>query len=493
MATELHECAVEVIALVASAGGLDALAIVLRDLPSQFPAAVVVYQHLGNQDSVMPEILARRAGRAVTWARDGQILTPGQVIVGPPRTCMELTPDGFCRLHRLDGVGVQRFDVLLSSLAGSYGARSVAVVLSGSGHDGAAGTAAMARTGAVVIAQSPETAAYPAMPIAAAMAGAAFVLPVTAIGRFLAGITEGPTSMRQWHQSDTATTFFDGPGGAREFLRETDWAATPLGAFLERRTELHLLLRSMSDSGNSMSVWWGRDDVYVTGEITDHTWEGVQRARAARQGPKVDTGGVLFFRQGCSIVAVNDSFLELLDGRCGPSGPAPPVDLASDQILDAISAVLRRRADPAFSVPDAAAGNVWTLCSDLVAGTAGAGAGAAVALVEAQFAALMRSAKQGVDPTDTEDRLGDSVSWQEFTGQTVDEWIGWGLLRATPPALGDTTGSDNRRLRRTGFCTRGTRTTVIPLRSLLESPVRRSRDSTGYGALARGETAGQRA
>jgi hypothetical protein len=192
MAPDAQRPAVEVVALVASAGGLAALSVVLADLPTEFRVPVVVQQHLGSgYISVLPTILGMRTRHRVGWARDGQLLMPGEVIVCPPGMDMVLLPDGSCCLRTLDGIGVRRFDVLLASIAGSYGKRGVAVVLSGSSCDGAAGTAAMKRAGAVVIAQSPDTAAYPSMPIAAARAGAALVLPVDEIGRVLTDITEG--------------------------------------------------------------------------------------------------------------------------------------------------------------------------------------------------------------------------------------------------------------------------------------------------------------
>jgi two-component system, chemotaxis family, protein-glutamate methylesterase/glutaminase len=76
------------------------------------------------------------------------VVAPGLMVVCPPDVQLELTPDGRCHLRDPESFGDRRFDLLLASVAGSYGARSVAVVLSGSGHDGAVGTAAMKRAGA---------------------------------------------------------------------------------------------------------------------------------------------------------------------------------------------------------------------------------------------------------------------------------------------------------------------------------------------------------
>ncbi|SPM28333.1 chemotaxis protein CheB [Mycobacterium terramassiliense] len=182
---------VQLAVLVASAGGLHAFSTVLRDLPTDFAAAVVVQQHLGGLTSVLPTILGRQTRHRVSWVRDGQAVAPGRVLVCPPKVHLELTPDGRCHLRETEPLAEQRFDVLLASVARSYGARGVAVVLSGSGQDGAAGTVSMKRAGATVIAQSPGTAQYPSMPLAAARAGADLVLPIHDIARALAEIVAG--------------------------------------------------------------------------------------------------------------------------------------------------------------------------------------------------------------------------------------------------------------------------------------------------------------
>jgi CheB methylesterase len=212
MTTDARRPAVELVVLLASAGGLDALSIVLRDLPTEFPAAVVVEQHLGGLSSVLPTILGRQTPHRVSWAQDGRAVVPGQVVVGPPGVHLELAPDGRCRLRETEALGERRFDVLLASVARSYGPRSVAVMLSGSGQDGAVGTVAMKRAGAIVIAQSPDTAQYSSMPIAAARAGADLVLPIHEIGRVLADIVAGaPLPKPRPREKGWAATLLERP------------------------------------------------------------------------------------------------------------------------------------------------------------------------------------------------------------------------------------------------------------------------------------------
>jgi two-component system, chemotaxis family, protein-glutamate methylesterase/glutaminase len=214
VAADGTQTTVELVALLASAGGLDALSAVLGDLPAKFPAAVVVHQHLGGNTSVLPTILRRRTRLPVNWAVDRLPVAPGQVVVCPPGMQMEVTPDGRCHLRVMDAPRERRFDVLMTSLARSYGPRSLAVVLSGSGHDGAVGTATMRGVGAIVIAQSADTAEYPTTPVAAAEAGADLVLPIREIGHVVTDIVTG-ASIRQptgpgatgaLHENHTATT-----------------------------------------------------------------------------------------------------------------------------------------------------------------------------------------------------------------------------------------------------------------------------------------------
>src|SRR5262245_58883130 len=130
MADSRDRATVEVVALVASAGGLDAVSAVLRDLPADLPAAIIVQQHLGGHSSVLPTILQRRLGRPVNWATDGApIVVPGRITVSPPRTCVEILPDGTCGLRTVEPASGRAHDELLRSLADSFRDRALAVVL----------------------------------------------------------------------------------------------------------------------------------------------------------------------------------------------------------------------------------------------------------------------------------------------------------------------------------------------------------------------------
>ena len=175
--------ACDVVALVTSAGGLDALSAVLGRLPAEFAAAVVVGQHLGESSNLV-DILQRRAELPVTWASDGMNLCPGRVHVSPPRCRLEIRPDRSLAVAPLHGevFRVRPLDLLLESLASAVGPQALAVVLTGTGQDGASGARAVREAGGGVIAQSEDTAAFPEMPRAAVTLGAAQqVLPLPAI------------------------------------------------------------------------------------------------------------------------------------------------------------------------------------------------------------------------------------------------------------------------------------------------------------------------
>lgn len=162
-----------VVALVASAGGLDALSQVLAGLPAALPAAVLVLQHLeSGRVSRLPEILARRTPLRVRAAGQDDVLCAGTVYVAPSGRHLCITPDRTLELTDTPRVHFSRpsADVLLDSLARA-GVPVIAVVLTGRGRDGAAGSLHVRRGGGTVLAQDRATSLHFGMPGAAASAG----------------------------------------------------------------------------------------------------------------------------------------------------------------------------------------------------------------------------------------------------------------------------------------------------------------------------------
>jgi two-component system chemotaxis response regulator CheB len=176
------EAAFDIVALAASAGGLNALTQVLSHLPAEFPAAIVVVQHLDPRHrSLMASILSRRTPLQVKQAEEGDCLSPGTVYIAPPNRHLLVNPDGTISLTQSELVHFVRpsADLLFESVAASYQDRAIAVVLSGTGHDGAMGVQAIKKMGGTVIAQDQETAEFFGMPSAAIHTGDVdFILPL---------------------------------------------------------------------------------------------------------------------------------------------------------------------------------------------------------------------------------------------------------------------------------------------------------------------------
>ncbi len=170
--TQAHSvsAAFDVVALAASAGGLTALSQLLGGLPANFPAAVVVVQHLDPRHrSLMAEILSRRTPLHVKQAREGDRLHPATVYIAPPDRHLLVNPDGTLSLSKSNLVHFVRpsADLLLESVAASFKDRTVAVVLTGTGSDGAMGVQAIKKMGGTVIAQDQATSEFFGMPGAA--------------------------------------------------------------------------------------------------------------------------------------------------------------------------------------------------------------------------------------------------------------------------------------------------------------------------------------
>jgi two-component system, chemotaxis family, protein-glutamate methylesterase/glutaminase len=162
--------AFEIVAIASSAGGLSALVQVLSALPEGFPVAIALVQHTDpRHHSYLAEILGRRTGLRVRPAADGDQLEPGTVYVAPPDHHLLVEAGGRLRLVQTARVHFVRpaADRLFGSVAEAFGPRAIAVVLTGSGRDGADGIRAIKHGGGTVIAQDASSAEHSGMPGAA--------------------------------------------------------------------------------------------------------------------------------------------------------------------------------------------------------------------------------------------------------------------------------------------------------------------------------------
>jgi two-component system chemotaxis response regulator CheB len=184
-----------VVALAASAGGLAALSQILSALPADFPAPVLVVQHVDpHHRSWLAEILSRRTGLRVTQVRGGERAVAGTVFLAPPGHHLLLAADGVLSLSDTLRVRFVRpsADVLFASLAESWDGGAIAVVLSGTGRDGADGVRAVKSRGGTVIVQDAASSEFFGMPDAAIQTGTAdHILPLGAIAPTLMELTAG--------------------------------------------------------------------------------------------------------------------------------------------------------------------------------------------------------------------------------------------------------------------------------------------------------------
>jgi two-component system chemotaxis response regulator CheB len=176
----------EIVAIAASAGGIGAIRKVVGVLPADFAAPILVVQHIDpRHESLMAQILQRQTSLKVSEAQQGVVIEAGHLYVAPPDRHLLVEPGGVLNLTRTELVHFVRpsADLLFESVAAGYGARAIAVVLSGSGSDGASGIQAIKQKGGTTIAQDQETSEVFGMPGAAVATGCVdFVLPLDDIG-----------------------------------------------------------------------------------------------------------------------------------------------------------------------------------------------------------------------------------------------------------------------------------------------------------------------
>jgi two-component system chemotaxis response regulator CheB len=179
----------------ASAGGIEAVGRLLAELPESLPAAVLVVVHIAPVQNRLVSVLGRVSRLPVAQAVDGDELQPGHVYVAAPDHHL-LVEDGHLRVKRGPHENGHRpaIDPLFRSAAEARRSDLVAVVLTGSLDDGAAGSAVVSRLGGHVLVQDPEEAAHPSMPLnAIAVDNPDEILPLELIPAAIARRVAAPT------------------------------------------------------------------------------------------------------------------------------------------------------------------------------------------------------------------------------------------------------------------------------------------------------------
>jgi two-component system, chemotaxis family, CheB/CheR fusion protein len=173
-----------VVALGASAGGLDACRKFLDALPAGNGMAFILVQHLDpTHESLMVDLLAGHTSMSVRQATEGMQVERDHLYVIPPGSYLSVA-DGALHLsapQQRHGARLP-FDFLLHALAQEYGPRAICIVLSGTGADGSLGLKSIKDRHGLIIAQDPAEAAHDGMPQSAILTGGVdLVLPVAEI------------------------------------------------------------------------------------------------------------------------------------------------------------------------------------------------------------------------------------------------------------------------------------------------------------------------
>ena len=184
-----------VVAIGASAGGLDALEKLFASLPAQPGAAFVVIQHLSpDHKSMMASLLARHTSMPVVMMDSDVRIAANQVFLIPPGAILRMEGDWLRLSAKPPRTLTLPIDVFFQSLATHRGDHAVGVVLSGTGSDGSRGAGAINEAGGFLLAQSPDSAKFDGMPRSAIATGLVdAILPIEAMGeRILAHICHQP-------------------------------------------------------------------------------------------------------------------------------------------------------------------------------------------------------------------------------------------------------------------------------------------------------------
>lgn len=167
-----------IVAIGASAGGLEALETFFDNTPEDSGLAFVVVQHLSPDfKSMMDELLARHTKMPIIKVEDGTEPEADRIYLNPAKSNLSFE-DGKLRVNAFEeGVSLNLpIDYFFRSLAENAGENAVAVVLSGTGSDGSHGLSAITERGGMVVVQDVESARFDGMPLSAANTGVAHVI-----------------------------------------------------------------------------------------------------------------------------------------------------------------------------------------------------------------------------------------------------------------------------------------------------------------------------
>jgi CheB methylesterase/CheR methyltransferase, all-alpha domain len=188
-----------IVAIGASAGGIEAFTELARNLSTDTGMSFLFIQHLDpTHDSILTELVSKETKMPVREVTNGLQVAPNHVYMIPPNTKMSISGNTLELTRREDSRGAHMsIDYFMRSLAEAQGNRSIGVILSGSESDGTLGLAEIQAQGGVTFAQEEASARYDGMPHSAIAAGCVdYILPPKAIARELSRIAKHPFVIR---------------------------------------------------------------------------------------------------------------------------------------------------------------------------------------------------------------------------------------------------------------------------------------------------------
>ncbi len=184
-----------IVGIGASAGGLEAMSTLFKNVQSDLGMAFILVPHLDPQrESAVSQILARTTSMPVVQIENGMKVEPNHVYVIPPNCELGISDSSLKTTEREQGRPVNTtIDTFLRSLAAAHGPNAIGVILSGTASDGTLGLSAIKGEGGITFAQDTRSSKYDGMPSSAIAAGCVdFILPPEEIANELARISNHP-------------------------------------------------------------------------------------------------------------------------------------------------------------------------------------------------------------------------------------------------------------------------------------------------------------
>ena len=185
-----------IVAIGASAGGLEALKAFFENIPRETKSAYIIIQHLSpDYKSMMGELLARSTGLPIKEVQEGMEILQGHIYLIPPVNNLVIKNNTLHLLEKPKNPTLNLpIDMFFESLAREHKEKAIGVILSGTGSDGTRGARAIKENDGMIMVQEPEEAQFDGMPKSAINTGLVdYVLPVKEMGVELDNFLSAPS------------------------------------------------------------------------------------------------------------------------------------------------------------------------------------------------------------------------------------------------------------------------------------------------------------